>query len=53
MVSNLSKLYDIIIETQKLTDSRKAYHRLSIAQPFNLRKSAIICVLIKCCHSMN
>ena len=53
MVSNLSKLYDIIIETQKLTDSRKAYHRSSIAQPFNLRKSAIICVSIKRCHSMN
>ena len=29
MVSNRSKLYDIIIETQKLTDSRKEYHRIS------------------------
>jgi hypothetical protein len=53
MVSNRSKLYDIIIETQKLTDSRKEYHRSSIAQLFNLRKSAIICVSIKRCHSMN
>ena len=26
-LSNRSKLYDTIIETQKLTDSRKAYHR--------------------------
>ena len=40
MVSNRSKLYDIIIETQKLADSRKAYHRSSIAQPFNLRSFA-------------
>ena len=48
-----SKLYETIIETQKLTDSRKAYHRSSIAQPFNLRKSAIMCVSIKRCHSMN
>jgi len=50
---NRSKLYDVVIETQKLADSRKAYHRSSIAQPFNLRKSAIICVSINPCHSMN
>ena len=49
-LSNRSKLYDTIIETQKLADSRKEYHRSSIAQPFNLRKSAIICVSIKRCH---
>ena len=53
MVSNLSKLYDIIIETQKLADLRKAYHRSNIAQLFNLRKSAIICVSINRGHSMN
>ena len=46
-ISNRSKLYDTIIETQKLADSRKAYHRSSVAQSFNLRKSAIICVSIK------
>ena len=52
-LSNRSKLYDTIIETQKLADSRKAYHRSSIAQLFNLRKSAIICVSIKRCHNTN
>ena len=36
-LSNRSKLYDPIIETQKLADSCKAYHRSSIAQLFNLR----------------
>ena len=40
MVSNRSKLYDIIIETQIIADSRKEYHRSSIAQPFNLRSFA-------------
>ena len=49
-LSNRSKLYDTIIETQKLADSRKAYHRSSIAQLFNLRISTIICVSIKRCH---
>ena len=29
-LSNRSKLYDTIIETQKLADSRKAYHRSSM-----------------------
>ena len=52
-LSNRLKLYDTIIETKKLADLRKAYHRSSIAQPFNLRKSAIICVSIKRCHSMD
>ncbi|RHB30273.1 hypothetical protein DW888_19005 [Bacteroides nordii] len=50
LINNRSSLYDTVIETQKLADSRKAYHRSSIAQPFNLRKSAIICVSIKRCH---
>ena len=39
-LSNRSKLYDTIIETQKLADSRKEYHSLRIAQPFNLRSFA-------------
>ncbi|MBD9110926.1 MAG: hypothetical protein EGQ74_12255 [Bacteroides nordii] len=50
LINNRSSLYDTVIETQKLADSRKAYHRSSIAQPFNQRKSAIICVSIKRCH---
>ena len=49
-LSNRSKLYDTIIETQIIADPRKAYHLSSIAQPFNLRKSVIICVSIKRCH---
>ena len=39
-LSNRSKLYDTIIEMQKLADSRKEYHRSSIAQLFNLRSFA-------------